>query len=391
MTTEAFINPALLRWARERDRKSLAAAAEGFNVSPDRLESWESGDTRPTFRQAQNLAKKFGIPFGYLYLQAPPEESLPLPDLRTLADQPPLPPTPEFSALLNDVLAQHEWYRAELVAEEADPLPFVGSFTTSDQALVIANAIKSTFSIDNDLRATATGWDDFLRTLVRQVEEQGVLVMRSGVVGNNNNRKLSVDEFRGFAISDDLAPLVFINGQDAKSAQIFTLAHEVAHLFIGQSGVSKPNYREKSSEQGNQVERLSNRIAAEVLCPRDDFLQHWRDDVALDANLGSLASRYRVSRFVVLRQAYDLDLVGAETYRARYDALLSQVAHGSESSGGNFYATLMVRNSATLTTRVVTAVANGRLAYREAARLLNVKTGTLANVANHVIGGAPSG
>jgi len=389
VTTEAFINPAVLRWARQREHLTRVNAARSVGFNEERLEAWEAGTDRPTLRQAQTLAQKLGIPFGYLYLPSPPVEELPLPDLRTVADAATLAPSPELSAVLADVLAMQEWYREYLEEAGAEPITFVGRFTlaANPEPRIVADEIRERFGINGDVRQRVHSWEEFLRYFIQTSEAQGVMVLRSGVVGNNAHRKLEVAEFRGFAISDDLAPLVFINGQDAKAAQIFTLAHEIAHLWFGVSGISNPNYRALSSEQGNPVERLCNRTAAELLVPSADFSEQWQNADAIEENLQRLAARYRVSAFVVLRQAYDLKRIDGETYWTNYDALLGKTTK-PQGGGGNFYATLFARNSKTMTTAIVRALAEGKILHRDAARLLNVKVSTLAGISRHVFEGA---
>lgn len=237
MVVEAHITPRVLRWARERGNLSREAVAEKIHVGPDRLEAWEAGRARPTFRQAQDLARRFAIPFGYLFLPEPPAEAPPIPDLRTVANDPRRRLSAELTALLHDVVDKQRWYREFQEEEGASPVRLVGRFPPGSSPDVIAGDIERTLGV-GALRRAAGSPDDFLRLLAGRAEETGVLVMRSGIVGNNTSRRLSVDEFRGFAISDDLAPLIFINARDAKSAQVFTCLHELAHLWIGQSGIS---------------------------------------------------------------------------------------------------------------------------------------------------------
>lgn len=393
--TEAFITPALVRWARERHRLTTDAAAQRINVKPERLDAWEKGALRPTLRQAQILAQKLHIPFGYLFLSVPPVEKLPLPDLRIVANEPPRDPSPEFSDLLSDVLRKQQWYREYQESEGAERVAFIGRYSLDDSPDIIAADVRSTLSIDDAMRQEAANWEQFLRKFISLAGDASILVLRSGVVENDSHRKLSVQEFRGFAISDDFAPLVFVNGRDAKSAQIFTLAHEIAHLWIGESGVSNPDYRRPSSQQNNRVERLCNRVAAEILLPKDDFMSRWRERDSVEANLQALAVRHRVSEMVVLRQAYDLQKISSEVYRASYERLLEKQrereTHKGEDGGGDFYATLLARSSSPLTTALIIAVAEGRVLHRDAARLLNVKVNTLNGIAERLIGSKLSG
>lgn len=383
MATEAFITGPMLRWARLRDGLSVEDAAKAVDVTAERVLAWEDGDQRPTLKKAQALAHKLNIPFAYLFLSEPPAEAIPLPDLRTVAGQSLTQPSPGLLWIVNDALSKQEWYREYLIEGGAGPVPFIGSFSENDDPFAIAESIRSNLSIDDQLRARATSWDNFLTLFVRQSEAQGVTVLRSGIVGNNTSRTLSVEEFRGFAIVDDVAPLVFVNSSDAKVARIFTLAHEIAHLWIAESGVSNPSYRTKTTEQPNSIERVCNKVAAEVLAPADRFRQLWNDGERLEANLDRLARVFRVSRFVLLRQAFDLDKVDQDLYWAHYDELLSQSGRGSDDRG-NFYNNLLAKSSTRLTEALLSSLAHGGVSYRDAARLLNVKVGQLDKIRDNL-------
>ena len=388
---EALVTPQVIEWARQRYHLAIDTAAEKLKIKPDKLEAWEKGDERPTFRQAQRLAQKLRIPFGYLFLSAPPEEKLPLPDLRIVAGTQPHPPSPNFSDLLNDVLRKQQWYREYQESEGAQPVPFIGRFTLSSSPETIAADIRDTLGINDRMRQESENWEQFLRDFIQKAEGAGILVLRSGIVGNNTYRKLNVEEFRGFAISDDLAPVVFINGQDAKAAQIFTLAHELAHLWIGESGISNPDYRKLSSQQQHLIDRFCDQVAAETLLPKQDFLSHWQDNKTLEDNLQALAARYRVSEFVVLRRAYESEKITADDYHTQYQELLADHRRRkSKEGGGNFYLNLLARNSNTLTITLLVATAEGRVSQRDAARLLNVKVKTLPNIQNELLSRGPA-
>jgi Zn-dependent peptidase ImmA (M78 family)/DNA-binding XRE family transcriptional regulator len=325
MAIEAFVTPRLVRWARERYRLSPDDVAKKIGVrDANTVEAWERGEARPTLRQAQELAQKLSVPFGYLYLSEPPAENLPLPDLRTVAGAPPSKPSPNFLDVLYDALRKQSWYRDHLASQNEEPLAFIARYDATDDPNVIAADIRKILGIDAAFRQKASNWERFLTDLIRQAEEVGILVLRNSVVGNNTHRPFDVEEFRGFAISDTFARLVFINSRDAKAAQIFTLAHELPHLWIGESGVSNPDYKEPSAQQRHSIERVCNAVAAEVLVPSEEFLLRWDDDLkTLDENLHDLVVVYRVSAFVILRRAHELGRISTETYRETYRENLS--------------------------------------------------------------------
>ncbi len=378
---EAFITPRMLIWARERlHYSSPAEAAEKLGVPDEKLGAWETGRSRPTFRQAEDLAKKLRIPLGYLYLSAPPNERLPLPDLRTVADVPPGQPSPDFLEVLYDALRKQEWYHEQLEAEGVSPLPFVGRFRPTDEPRAIAIDIRNTLGIDQAMRRQSVDWEGFLTTLIRKTENIGVLVLRSGVVGNNTWRPLNYEEFRGFSMSDELAPLVFVNGNDYKTAQIFTLVHELSHIWMGQSGVSNPDYMKRPHEQNNPIDQKCDSIAAEVLTPKSDFELRWNRYITLEQNIQALATYYKVSTFVILRRAYELGFCGQNAFESKYEELRTRITRKHAKQGGDFYRNLLSRNSTVFTTAVVAAFAEGRVLVSEAASLLNLKPLTLKRI-----------
>lgn len=381
---EAIITPEVLRWAIERSKLAPEDVAGRVGVKSDRLDAWGSGEAKPTFKQAQNLANILRVPFGYLFLNKPPAEQFALPDLRTVGSAELRRPSIDFNDLVNNIIRKYEWYRDYRQQEAAEPLRFVGAFTVRDRPSAVARDIADVLKIDEAMRAEARSWEDFLRMFIRQAEAAGIMVMRSGIVGNNTHRALSVDEFRGFAIADKVAPLVFINGRDARAAQIFTLAHEVAHLWVGATGISNVDLA-PSQRQEAQTERFCNAVAAEVLVPEESLRQHWNYAVDIDANIGHLVRRYRVSSLVVLRRAAELLNVNPEEINAIYRrdlARFRQRDSGGDEGGGDFYVTLRSRNGALFTSAVINATFEGHTLYRDAARLLGIKVPLLRAVAD---------
>ena len=218
----------------------------------------------------------------------------------------------------------------------------MGSIRVGDDIARSAGIIRKALGFDLDARAQLPTWTEALRRFIAQADRLGVLVMVSGVVGSNTRRKLNPQEFRGFALADDLAPLVFINGADSKAAQMFTLAHELAHIWLGESALSDA---QASAVPAQAVERWCNQVAAELLVPLEAFRAAHEPGFELRAELDRLARRFKVSTLVILRRMHDSgSLVGA-TYWEAYEhelARFREIAHGT---GGDFYRSVGARAS----------------------------------------------
>lgn len=374
----AYITPTLVTWALRRSRIPRKVVAHKLKVDLRLLESWEQPEgPPPPFTKALALAKLLHVPFGFLYLHEPPEADLPLPDFRGF--DPSYKPSSDFIELLNDISVKQDWFRDHEKEAGAGTLKFVGSFTARDSVEDVAAAIRTRLEITMKLRESATTWSDYLTTLARRAGQAGILVMRSGVVGNDSRRKLQTGELLGFAIADRLAPVVFVNSADFRASQIFTLAHELAHIWIGQSAIANPD--ELAEETRDKTETFCNRVAAEVLVPRREFLKAWHEArSSSEVLVGRMARRFWVSSFVTLRRAHELGEVDSEQYEIikRQERERRKQDRGG---GGDYYRNVLARMSPRLTDAVLTAVNSGKLEIRDAAGLLNMKAPTLVKFA----------
>jgi Zn-dependent peptidase ImmA (M78 family)/transcriptional regulator with XRE-family HTH domain len=378
----AFVNPSIIQWAIQGSQLSRATIARKLKISTDQLERWESGQDHPPFVKAEALAKLFNIPFGYLYLPEEPKVTLPLPDFRTLNKQQ-RPPTQEFLQLLSDILVKQDWYKEYLRdSGRASRLKFVDSFdyhtaTPGD----VAVSIRSTLDINLSLRNSVSSWSEYLSTLTRHAEDAGVLVMRSSIVGNITRRPVSVEEVQGFAMADPLAPVVFVNSGDYKAAQIFTLAHELAHIWIGQSAIGDPNPLHFS---GPDIETFCNRVATAVLVPKSQFISAWNALAENDARISTLARRFWVSTIVILRRARELELISVPEFNRLREDELKKTTEGQTTSGGDFYRNVFARMSPRFTNAVLAEVNQSKTLLRDGARLLGISVPTLAKFAEMV-------
>jgi Zn-dependent peptidase ImmA (M78 family) len=210
-------------------------------------------------------------------------------------------------------------------------------------------------------------WTDALRRFIEQADLLGVLVMISGVVGSNNRRKLDPLEFRGFALSDDVAPLVFINGADTKAAQMFTLAHEIAHIWLGQSALSDV---EAASMPEHRVEIWCNQVAAELLVPIDVLRTEYSRQLGVQEECGRLARFFKVSTLVILRRLHDAGFMGREALWQAYDEEVTRLRAIPRASGGDFYLTQAARVSKRFARALVASTLEGQTLHRDAFRLL---------------------
>jgi Zn-dependent peptidase ImmA (M78 family)/DNA-binding XRE family transcriptional regulator len=384
--SEALVNPDILKWARERANLAIDGLADKLGLNSDKLLSWETGEARPSFSQAQKVARIVHIPFGYLFLSTPPIETIPIPDFRTVGDYAFSEPSAEFRDLLSDVIRKWQWFKDYVQELKHPSLPFVGKFKTSAAPEDVATDISTTLDLDDNLRESVRSWEEFLRKVIERADERGILIMRSGIVGNNTHRPLFVDEFRGFNISDSFAPLVFINGKDAKAAQIFTLAHELAHLWIGESGISNVSLGKKEINTGNNVEKYCNIVAAELLVPKTKFLSAWNTGLNLDENAEQLVRYFRVSNIVIARRALDLGLTKWSNFMEFYEKQKDRWHHvqTDKDSGGDFHLTLRSRNGAMFSRAVLSSAYEGRLLFRDAAKLLGINVGVLEKFAQKI-------
>lgn len=376
--TTANINTEMLSWARERSGIAVPDFARRCGVSEDRLLEWESGERKLTFNQAMRFAEKAHVPFGYLFLTKPPEEALPIPDLRTLEGQGVQRPSAELLDLVKLMLQRQEWYREYLQQHYAEANPYVGRFSSSDSAEFIVEDIRACLGVEE--HPTRGKWDDYYRDLVQRIESLGILVMRQGNLGHHT-RPLRVEEFRGFAIVDEYAPIIFINHSDALGARLFTLIHELCHIWIGQSGIS-----DGDTSTHRQEEVLCNAVAAEFLVPAHEFQALWRHNFERwEDNLPPLEAHFHVSSWALARRALTLNFISNDEYGRYIADQRNRYKKREGGSGPTYYQTKKAQISRPFSRAVVGEALSGQLLLREAGELLGgIKPGKIETFAREL-------
>ena len=376
--TRVPIAPEMLRWACERSGRDVADLA----ARVPQLPAWVRGERQPSLKQLEKLATATRTPFGYLFLAAPPEDRLPVPDFRTLWGVSRSRPSPDLLDTLYSMQRRQEWLRECLIESDVGPLSFTGSARLTDDPASVGREMRRALGLHGGWAAEVSTWQDAVRELRRAIEQVGVMAVINGVVGNNTSRKLSVEEFRGFALTDPYAPLIFVNGADAKSAQMFTLAHELAHIWLGTEGISG---FESLFPGGSDVEDWCNAAAAELLVPSEEVASCWHEVKRGPRPFETLARAFKVSPVVAARRALDLSLVDRDAFRDFYKAYVKRdLAGGARSTGGSFYNNQNTRVGELFASHVLRAAMEGRIGFKQAYDLTGLRGGTFQRYARRL-------
>ncbi len=369
MTVRVDVAPPLLAWAVQRAGLDSDAVTRKFSKFPQ----WVSGEHAPTLKQLEEFARVTRTSIGYFFLPEPPDEKIPIPDLRTVGDRGIQQPSPDLLDTIYQCQQRQDWYSEHARSIGLDPILQVGSMSTTTTIKEAAAVITS--EMEFTVKRRGSNWSEAFGYLRDKAEDSGVLVMVSGVVGSNTRRKLNPAEFRGFALTDSLAPLVFVNGADTKAAQIFTLAHELAHIWMGESALSDTDL---TTQATHQVERWCNGVAAEILVPLEALKSDFDDRANLTDELNRLARQFKSSTLVVLRRMHEAEFLNWDDYLRAYRAESERVRElasstGVSGGGGDFYNTQPTRVSKRFARSVIVSTLEGRTLYTEALQMLGVK------------------
>ncbi|MBC8624246.1 ImmA/IrrE family metallo-endopeptidase [Bacillus paralicheniformis] len=379
MTVRVQIKPELLKWAYNRTIKQ-----DKLHNKFPKLDEWLNGNIKPTLKQLEEYANATSTPLGYLFLEKPPVEQLPIPHYRTIDKGMRKQPSPDLIETLHLMQRRQDFMKDYFERYIGDSLDFVGSYQ-GNKASQLANKISELFGIKSEWASKQRTFQEALNYLISKCEENRIMVMVNGIVGSNTHRPLNIEEFRGFVLVDDMAPLIFINGVDAKSAQIFTLIHEIAHIFIGSSAVVEASPLNKVDEQ---VEKLCNAAAAEFLCPHDTFKKAWYAHYG-DRNVyKTLADIFKVSQLVIGRRALDLGIISKKGFFDFYHRYLeeNQTKRNSTSSGGNFHNTTRIRLGELFSKAIIYQTKSGNMQFTDAYKLTGLKRSTFQNYTSYIEG-----
>ena len=377
------VKPEMLRWARERAGLSIDALEAKF----PNIVKWESGDEQPPFGQLEKLAKATHLPFGYFFLQEPLREEYPIEHFRTVDDRTPAKLSIDLLDTIYLMQRRQAWMREHMIEQGQARLDFVASAGEEGDAVAVAEKMRNALGLPVNWAQKHRTWEKALIVLREHMEDAGIFVVTNGIVGNDTHRALRVEEFRGFVLVDDYAPFIFVNSVDGKSAQMFTLAHELAHVLYGHSAsfdLAGGQPAQHASEQ------QCNRAAAEFLVHEGWLRQFWPEAKGSGDPYQEIAHRCKVSTLVVARRLLDLQLITKAEFFRFYNELMSdervrkEKQKATSSSRGKFYNNQNVRVGKRFAAAVVRAVRNGQLTYTEAYRLTGLWGNTFEEYAERI-------
>ncbi len=381
-TIRVDVSPEVLLWARD-----VGWGAESELTAFPKFDAWVTHDAKPTLNELTNFASRAGVPFGYMFLKEPPAWELPIPDFREGYDLAMGRPSADLMAVLNQSMNRQDWYREYA---ERNGLPEVAVVGVAKDWGPTETAEAMRRDLHFEVHQRTGDWGAVRKHLLTAFEELGGLTVTTSMVANNNKRPLDPKEFRGFALPDTLAPLIFVNASQTLNGQIFTIAHELAHIWRGRAGIGN---EEPISDAQNVIERWCNTVASQILVPKEDLAVNWPKvhHLEIPTALDELARRYRCGTLVVLQalQRYQLEEFPnfAATYAAEESRLNKLAGKKTDSSGGNFYNSQPYRVGERLSRAIIGDAREGRTTYAEGMKLMSMRSATTFDEYARYLGG----
>ncbi|MCX6271028.1 MAG: XRE family transcriptional regulator [Bacteroidetes bacterium] len=379
MADKAFITPNVLKWARESARISLETAAAKVSVPSERLKEWEEGESQPTIRQAQILARAYKRPFALIFLPDVPRDFQPLQDYRKMGSKS-LGTASIF--IMREIRQKQTWISEVYEENKEEKLPFVGRFDITANPNQVAEDILRTLGIV----PAAYKSDNPISEWISKAEAKGIFISRTSFI--HSRLKLDSDEIQGFAIADPYAPFVFINSDDWNAPQLFTLVHELAHIWIGKSGISN-DISPEIEDRGkfHPVELFCNEVAANALIPLAIISNLEKSTFSSSREVFKIAKVLGISSFAFLVRALNLKLISANLYLKmkaeadlefkafliREEEKRAKQKESDKKGGPNYFLLQLNRNSRLFTQTVLDAFRGGFIEPTQASNLLNVQ------------------
>lgn len=386
MAKGILVHPTIIRWAVRASKKNLDTLSEKFN----KLGTWVTEESELTVSELNKLSKELKIPFGYFFLDNPPIEDIQLLKYRTVDNIETEHPSRELIDTIKEMEVRQEFMRDFLIEDGFLPLDFVGSATLDNDIEQLAQNIKEILGLNSSWNRKNP---DAFKTLREAVSSIGILVMQNGVVGSNNKRVLDVAEFRAFVLIDKYAPLIFLNATDSYNAKIFSLCHELIHIWLGINELYNDNFSSDQLFNNENLETFCNEVAAELLLPFKNIQTIYSNKYDIFKNIELLSKEFSVSELVVCIRLKNKNFISNKDFETVYSILVQKMnesllnrKYNAKKPGGNYYYTVGTRLDSIFVNSVNRKAKEGKILYTEAYRLVGAKGKTYDNLMKYMEG-----
>lgn len=372
------VQPEIIKWAlSQTDKEKLGEKLVNY------INQWLEGTKTPTFKQIEEFSKKSNIPLGYFFLMKPPTEQLNILEYRTIDSVEFINPSRNLIDTIHDMENIQGWMRDYRQDMGFGELSVVGCLSGSTNVKIIVDTIRADIGLKNDWYTNCDNIATAFHHIRGLLEECGIVVMMNGVVGNNTHRVLDVNEFRAFAMIDKWAPLIFINSADSWGAKLFSLFHEIAHIWLGLDDFYNDR---RNNKEIKPIETICNAVAGELMVPMDAFITNWNEIIAENVydKIKDMTKIFRCGESVIARKALDSGKITKTIYDEIIENVIEayrQMKEDKESSGGNYYYTMGTRLDACFIRALCESIQIGRTTYTEAYRLTNTNRRTFEKIA----------
>jgi Zn-dependent peptidase ImmA (M78 family) len=350
---------------------------------------WKNREAQPTYAQIETLSNKIHIPLGYFFLKTPPHENLPIFEFRTVNSTAAPKPSRDLIDTYYQMAAIQNWMRDYLLDQGNGRLSFIGSCKTEKKPEGIAASIRNIIGIAEDWYSQSQDIKASFDKLRELFERSGILILQNGVVGQNNYRKLRVEEFRAFTLIDEYVPLIFINNNDSPGGKLFSLLHEAVHIWLGLHSFF--NEDSSLSFSINPMEILCNAVAAELLVPNIFFIDEWNNthNPSVNNKITYVARHFKCGVITIARRALDNNYINKPQYETFVSDIITKTRNSNKNrGGGDYYNTAISRYGRRLILALDNSVKEGKTPYTEAFRLTGTNRATFANLVSEIRGQA---
>lgn len=380
------VNPTVIQWAIQSSGKSISQVSRKFS----KIDEWVSTESELSVNELNKLSKELRIPFGYFFLKKPPVEDIDLLKYRTINNIEHENPSRELIDTIKCMEKRQMFMRETLIEDGFLPIKFVGSATINDDAVELSEIIIEKLNLNS-------GWNkknnDTFNILKKAISNLGILVMQNGVVGNNNNRPLDISEFRAFVLIDEYAPLIFLNAKDSLNAKIFSLCHELVHIWLGIDELYNDSHYLDKSFMNKRLEKFCNGVAAEMLLPERALKGVYNRKLSVYSNIKNISSQFSISELVACIRLGQNNLISKREFEENYEIFLDEMnknllskEKSKKQSGGDYYNTQKSRLDSKFVNSVNRKAREGKILYTEAYSFLGAKGKTYDNLIKHMEG-----